>query len=93
VLLFAGGHCVMPVDRDMARLWVRLEGHERKAMDKLPIGRVRRRIQHVLPADVHVFRRVADYLRHHALQTCTDEPHCTVCPLAARCPSARIQHA
>jgi endonuclease III len=93
LLLFGGGHCVMPVDRDLARLWLRLEGHPAGATDRQPTARVRRNIHRVVPRDADAFRRVADYLRHHALQTCTDDPHCTVCPLAERCPSSRARNA
>jgi endonuclease III len=43
-----------------------------------------------LPRDPDTFRLAAMLLRHHAIQTCGDDPHCTVCPLAQRCPSRRI---
>jgi endonuclease III len=86
LLLFAGGHCVQPVDPDVVRLWRRLTGvtpgvalHPRQA---------RREIEAALPREIGPFRRAAVYLRHHATQTCTPVPHCSVCPLRMRCPGA-----
>ncbi len=90
LLLFAGNHAVIPVDRDLVRLGVRVgldsgTGHTPAAMAR----GVRQAIQRALPADVDLFRRASLYLSHHAVQTCTDDPHCVVCPLSAECPSAR----
>ena len=89
LLLFGGGHAIVPVDRDTARLAIRLgvsdEGHD-------PAGtarKARRALQAVLPGDAAALKHAALYLRHHAQHTCTEEPHCRVCPLSDQCPSAR----
>jgi endonuclease III len=90
LLLFGGNHMVMPVDREMVRLCLRLgldSGPER-ASAAVARG-VRRAIHRALPPDVDVFRRASLYLNHHAAQTCTDDPHCVVCPLNEQCPSAQ----
>lgn len=83
LLLFAGGHCVQPVDPEIARVWRRITG---SAPTLSHPGRIRKAIERSLPREVDTFRRAAVYLRHHALQTCTPDPHCPVCPLRAWCP-------
>ena len=90
-LLFGGNHAVMPVDRDLARLAVRLGlGTGTGTLDAAAaMARVRHAIQRALPPDPAVFKRASLYLGHHAVQTCTDDPHCVVCPLNEQCPSAR----
>ena len=85
LLLFGGQHCVLPLDRDVLRVGRRL------GFGSTPTGpgtprRVRRAMEDGLPAFHETFARAAVYLRHHALHTCTDEPHCGVCPVAGRCP-------
>ena len=90
MLLFGGQHCVMPVDRDVARLVSRLAsagGWERLQAPRL--RPIRRMIEAGLPREESAYRRAALYLRHHAVQTCADDPHCSVCPLSGRCPSRR----
>ncbi len=90
MLLFGGQHCVVPVDRDVARLASRLAGVD-AAGSPLPMRprAVRRMLEAGLPREVRAFRRAALYLRHHAVQTCVDDPHCSVCPLADGCLSRR----
>jgi endonuclease III len=89
LLLFGGGHRVLPVDRDVARLCVRL-GLSGSGGECTPSARaVRRRVEPMLPRELAAFRRAALYLRHHALHTCTEDPHCPVCPLADVCPGKR----
>lgn len=90
LLLFAGGHCVQPVDADVLRLWSRLigafpQGALHSPQKPLHRRHARRAIEAALPRDVALFRRAALYLRHHATQTCTQIPHCLVCPLQHRC--------
>lgn len=90
LLLFAGGHCIQPVDSDVLRLWSRLTGIPSQAAQQSPHKplhprRARRAIEAALPREVTLFRRAALYLRHHATQTCTPFPHCLICPLQARC--------
>ncbi len=90
MLLFGGQHCVVPVDRDVARLASRLSGADAGGSQRLPRPRpVRRMFEAGLPREARAFRRTALYLRHHAVQTCADDPHCSVCPLAEECPSFR----
>ena len=89
MLLFAGDHPVIPVDREVARFCTRfvLEPATHSARSSRV---VRRALERALPRDAAAFQRVALYLRHHATQTCTEDPHCTVCPIAASCRSARV---
>jgi len=89
LLLFGGNHSVMPIDRDAVRLCVRLGSADGTGPPAAVARRVRQAIQRALPADAAVFKRTALYLGHHAVQTCTDDPHCAVCPLREQCPSAR----
>lgn len=90
MLLFGGQHCVLPIDRDVARLVSRLAGPEVRHRQTPPRLRpVRRTLEAGLPRDERAFRRAALYLRHHAVQTCADEPHCSVCPVGEGCPSRR----
>lgn len=90
MLLFGGQHCVLPVDRDVARLVLRLAGAGEAERQKPPRLRpLRRMLEAGLPRDESAFRRAALYLRHHAVQTCADDPHCSVCPLGETCPSRR----
>jgi len=77
MLLFAGGHRVLPLDTGTARVATRL------GYDGPPDVE--------LPHRVDVYRRVATYLSHHALATCTDaDPHCGVCPLLRDCPAGQL---
>ena len=90
MLLFGGQHCVVPVDRDVARLASRLAGEDVWDRQKPPRLRpIRQRLEAGLPREERAFRRAALYLRHHAVQTCVDDPHCSVCPLGEKCPSRR----
>jgi endonuclease III len=89
LLLFGGGHCVLPVDRDVVRLCVRLGLAASPRSSEVTERTVRHSVERLLPRDVAAFKRAALYLRHHAQHTCTDEPHCAVCPLAGGCPGKR----
>jgi endonuclease III len=89
VLLFGGNHLVMPIDRNLVRLCVRM-GTTRGTGSPVSVARgVRQAIQRALPADPAAFKRASLYLGHHSVQTCTDDPHCVVCPLREACPSAK----
>jgi endonuclease III len=90
LLLFSGDHCVMPVDHDTARLCQRL-GVNLGAARPGNVRMVRKSLQRHLPPDAAAYRRAALYLRHHATQTCTEESHCSVCPIASSCVSRRFQ--
>lgn len=74
MLLFAGGHALLPSDPDLARVVTRL------AADPDAVASA---IGEVLPA----LRRAALYLCHHGRATCLDsDPLCHICPLRAECP-------
>lgn len=76
MLLFAGGHRVLPMDAGTTRV-VRRLGYEEAPDEELPHS-------------LEVYRRVSIYLTHHAASTCTEfDPHCGVCPLRDDCPSAQ----
>jgi endonuclease III len=76
MLLFAGGHRVLPMDAGTARV-VRRLGYDGAPDEELPHS-------------LDVYRRVSVYLSHHAVSTCTEaDPHCTVCPLLRDCPGAQ----
>ncbi len=81
LLLFGGGHRIAPIHPEAARFWLRLAGPPALPHPR----RLRREFEAVLPREVGDFARAVTYLRHHAAQTCTNEPHCGVCPLRARC--------
>ena len=87
MLLFGGGHLIVPVDRDVTRLGVRLTAVE-SSVPGTP-RRVRRALERGLPRDSGVYLRAALYVKHHAVQTCTDDPHCAVCPLSDTCAGKR----
>jgi endonuclease III len=88
MLLFGGGHCVLPIDRDVARLLRRL-GRWPETGESAARPFARRIVQRLLPADAEAVRHVTLYLRHHAQHTCAEEPHCAICPIATDCPSRR----
>jgi len=90
MLLFAAGHPVLPVDARVNRVGCRL-GYGTGGADFRRSSRsVQQAISAALPGDVESFRRAYLYLSHHGAATCSEaDPHCTVCPLRADCPSAR----
>jgi endonuclease III len=86
LLLFGGNHGVFPVDRDIVRLCARLGILSRETKASVVAHAVRKRVEERLPREAGAFKRAQLYLQHHAVHTCTDDPHCTVCPLAPICP-------
>lgn len=77
MLLFAGGHRVLPMDPGTARVVRRLGYPDAPDAE--------------LPHSLDVYRRVSTYLTHHAASTCTElDPRCGVCPLRDDCPSAQL---
>ena len=77
MLLFAGGHRVLPMDPGTARV-VRRLGYDTNPEEELPHR-------------IDVYQRVSIYLAHHAVSTCTEsDPRCGVCPLRVECPSAQF---
>jgi endonuclease III len=74
MLLFAGGHALLPADPQVMRVISRL-GTEPKHV-VLELGEV-------LPT----LQRAALYLAHHGRATCTEaDPVCRICPLRPECP-------
>jgi endonuclease III len=73
ILLFAGGHPVLPMDTGVWRLVRRL------GYDEVP--------DRELSATLDAYHRASMYLSHHSAVTCADkDPHCGVCPLLSDCP-------
>jgi endonuclease III len=93
MLLFAGGHAVMPVDAKVSRVARRLGfGEEFKDFTKTARS-IRDALAPQLSAGLESYRRAFVYLNHHGATTCTEtNPHCQVCPLLESCSygSARI---
>jgi endonuclease III len=89
-LLFVAGYIVLPLDADAARVVLRLDGKEMPAASQGQVRRARRRTAAVLPNAAADYQTALLYLRHHAEHTCLAvAPHCRVCPLLARCKSAK----
>jgi endonuclease III len=86
VLLYASPHLLIPVDRDVTRLAVRL-GLVGEIDNVTRLARaVRRSIGRELPRDAATRRQAALYLAHHAQSTCVEiDPHCGICPIASAC--------
>jgi endonuclease III len=92
LLLFAGGHAVLPLDEAAFRVARRL-GYGAQA-NEVPATLLLRRARAALCAeikgDLDVIRATTLYLTHHGLSTCVDsDPHCSVCPLLCDCPFGR----
>jgi len=92
LLLYAGGHAVLPLDEHALRVGRRL-GYG--IDDERPIRMLRATRRAILSEcgrEISVIRSVAEFLTHHGLLTCTEtSPHCTVCPLAPDCEWLRKQ--
>jgi hypothetical protein len=86
MLLYAASVPVIPVDAVTARVVVRLGWCEPHPDVRRQARRVRRALDKIVPRDIEVRRRVAQMLEHHGQATCAEfDPHCGICPLAARC--------
>jgi endonuclease III len=74
MLLFAGGHLILPADAQLTRVVSRLGADT---------GTAAAEFGEVLPA----LQRAALYLSHHGRATCAEaDPHCHICPLRPECP-------
>jgi hypothetical protein len=51
--------------------------------------RLRQAIVSRLPRSSGAYRRAFLYFSHHAVMTCTENPHCGVCPLLSDCREGR----
>jgi len=76
LLLFAGGHPLLPDDPDVRRVLARLERD---------VGAATVQLGGVLTA----VQRATLYLSHHGRSTCVEDPWCHVCPLRSDCPFPR----
>lgn len=96
LLLFAGGHPVLPLDEAALRVARRLGygvGADLKAGPSSQVRvlrTARAAITSELQHDIERLRTAAIYLTHHGLATCVESnPHCSVCPLLGDCPFGR----
>jgi endonuclease-3 len=90
MLLFAGGHALLPVDARLGRTAVRLGYGEAQADFKKTARASRATVSAELEATPEAFKLAYLYLSHHGAATCTEgDPHCAVCPLAKDCPEGR----
>jgi endonuclease III len=90
MLLFAGGHAVLPVDARVARVTTRLGYGE--WMDKFPktAKSVRQAVAQDLEDRIAAYRDAYIYLEHHGATTCVQtDPECDECPLLMECPFGR----
>jgi endonuclease-3 len=92
MLLFAGGHPVMPVDARVSRVARRL-GYGEEARDFSRTARsIREAVARELPPEVEAYRRAFVYLNHHGAATCAEtDPHCHICPLVGDCAYGRTR--
>jgi endonuclease-3 len=87
MLLFAGNHCVVPIDARVGRVTARLGGETQPADAHRRDRLVQQAIRRELNGDLEGVRQTFLYLAHHGSATCIErDPHCTVCPLVAQCP-------
>jgi endonuclease-3 len=90
MLLFAGGHAVLPVDARLSRTALRL-GYGTQHSDFRKTARsIRAAVSAELQPTTSAYKPGYLYLSHHGAATCTEaDPHCTVCPLVEDCPDGR----
>jgi endonuclease III len=96
LLLFAGGHPLVPLDEPALRVARRLGCGGSDGGAGPPTARVLRAVRHALAAgirgDLDTAQTVSMYFTHHGLTTCTEaSPHCAVCPVALDCEWLRHQ--
>ena len=92
MLLFAGGHPVLPVDAKVVRTARRL-GYGEAAPDfKRAARSIRQALAKEMQATSTAYRDAYLYLSHHGDATCTQgDPHCSVCPLLDECPEGKAR--
>ena len=92
MLLFAGGHPVLPVDAKVVRTARRL-GYGDPAPDfKRAARSIRQALAKEIAATSDAYRDAYLYLSHHGDATCTQgDPHCSVCPLLEECPEGKTR--
>jgi endonuclease III len=90
MLLFAGGHRVLPVDAKVSRVAVRLGYGEKSSSFAKTARSIRQAVSADLPDSLDAYRRAYMYIDHHGAATCTEsDPHCHICPLLSECPEGR----
>ena len=86
LLLFAGNHCVVPIDAQVGRVTARLGGEMHSADAHRRDRLAQRAIRRELNGDLEGVRQTFLYLAHHGSATCIErDPHCSVCPLVREC--------
>jgi endonuclease III len=94
MLLFAGGHPVVPADAHMTRVALRLGFGAEAPNLRLQIRRVRRALASSVAPTVEARQHAVLYLSHHGHATCLEhDPHCQVCPLLSGCSFGTARHA
>lgn len=90
MLLFAADRAVVPVDACVGRVGCRLGYGDRQSDFTRTARSVRVALTRELPPSADAHRHAFLYLSHHGAATCTErDPHCTICPLLADCPTGR----
>jgi endonuclease-3 len=92
MLLFAGGHSVLPVDARVSRVASRLGYGGKQSTFSKTARSVREAVAAELPETFDAYRRAYVYFEHHGASTCTEaDPHCHVCPLLEECPEGKTR--
>ena len=87
MLLFVGGHPVLPLYARVSRVATRLGYGERLGDFSKTARSVRQAAAAELRDSVDAFRRTYVYMEHHGATICTEaSPRCDECPLFADCP-------
>lgn len=90
MLLFAGGHGVLPVDARVSRTAARLGYGARHVDFKKTARTIRTAVSAELQQTPAAYKLAYLYLSHHGAATCTEaDPHCMVCPLVEDCPEGQ----
>lgn len=86
MLLFAGGHALLPVDARVGRVATRLGYGENHSNFGKTAKTIRQAVAHELTSS-DSYRRTYIYLAHHGAMMCTEaHPRCDECPLVKECP-------
>ena len=86
MLLFAGGHPVLPVDARVSRVARRLGYGEQSANFSKTAKSIRQAMAAGLGDELDAYRSTYIYFEHHGAETCTEtNPHCDECPLLKDC--------
>src|SRR5438034_1698901 len=90
MLLFAGGHPVLPVDARVGRVATRLGYGERTANFSTTTKSIRQAVAAELREALDAYRATYIYFEHHGAATCREtDPRCDICPLLKDCPFGR----